>query len=187
MKKIDFGINEDKRLNSSFSGISPYNGEYLDVIACNDFDFLITRIVDSYRGLNGNIDVREVAQDFYNDGSYVNYANMEKNKLCQRFEQLLNSPSIRRELEEGKSPLTILKEAGFPVHVSSLQPILSKSEIVSSIVTSVKPELFKNLKDSKKYSGGQSMYDMYEKIQKLQAEIERLKNNNLDYSGGRHI
>jgi len=76
MKKIDFGFNDDRRLNSSFSRISPYNGEYLDLVGCNDYDFLITRIVDWQRGLNGNIDVREVAQDFYKDGSYVNYANM---------------------------------------------------------------------------------------------------------------
>lgn len=183
MKKIDFGINEDRRLNSSFSGISPYNGEYLDLIACNGFDFLVTRIVDSYRGLNGNIDVREVSQDYYSDGSYVNYANMEKNTLCQRFEQLLNAPRIKQELNDGKTPLKILKEAGFPVCVSSLSPIAPKSEKYSSIVTSVKKDKFQSLKDSKKYNNGRSMYDMVQEIQRLQEEIERLR----EMDNHRHI
>lgn len=175
MKKIDFGINEDRRLNSSFSGISPYNGEYIDLIACNGFDFLITRIVDSYHGLNGNIDVREVAQDYYSDGSYVNYANKEKNTLCQRFEQLLNTARIKQELSDGKMPLKILKDAGFPVCSSTLNQIAPKSEKVSSIVTTVKKELFESLKDSKRYNHGRSMYDMSQEIQRLQEQIQQLK------------
>ena len=147
----------------------------MDLIACNDFDFLVTRIVDSYRGLNGNIDVREVAQDYYSDGSYVNYANMEKNTLCQKFEQLLNAPRIKQELDEGRSVLTVLKEAGFPVRVSSLSPVAPKSEKVPSIVTSVKKDKFQSLKDSKRYVYGKSMYDLSQEIQRLQEEIEQLK------------
>ncbi len=178
MKKIDFGFNDDNKINASFSSISPYNGEYMDLIACNGFDFLITRIVDSQRGLNGNIDVREVAQDYYSDGSYVNYANREKNTLCQRFEQLLNASRIKQELAAGKSPLKVLKEAGFPVSISSLSPIAPKSEKYSSIVTSVKNDKFQSLKDSKKYNHGKSMYAMSQEIMELYAEIERLKANN---------
>ena len=185
MKKIDFGFNDDKKLNASFSRISPYNGEYIDVIGCNDFDFLITRIVDSYDGLNGNIDVREVAQDFYKDGSYVNYANQEKNILCGKIERLLNSSRIRKELSDGKSPLTILKEAGFPVYHSSLRDIEPKSERVSSIVTSVKANNFKSLKESKMYARGMSMYDMSQEIIRLQAEIAKLKETEYEKSSGR--
>lgn len=185
MRKIDFGYNDDRKLNASFSRISPYNGEYIDLVACNDYDFLITRIVDSYDGLNGNIDVREVSQDYYKDGSYVNYANQEKNVLCEKIEKLLNSAKIKKELSEGKSPLKILKEAGFPVYYSTLRDIAPKSERVSSIVTSVKPDKFKSLKDSKKYSRGQSMYDMSQEIARLQAEIEKLNRVEYEKSGGR--
>lgn len=187
MKKIDFGINEDKKLNASFSAISPYNGEYIAVVGCNDFDFLITRIIDSYKGLNGNIDVREVAQDYYKDGGSVTYANMEKSTLCQKIEQLLNSSRVKQEINEGKSPITILRDAGFPVYKSQLRDIEPKSELLSSVVTSVKPDKFKSLKDSKKYGRGQSMYDMSQEILRLQAEIERLKNNNQELSGGRRF
>ena len=183
MKKIDFGINEDKKLNSSFSGISPYNGEYIDVIACNGFDFLITRIIDSYGGLNGNIDVREVAQDFYSDGSYANYANMEKNNLCQKFEQLLNTAKVKQELSDGKLPLKILKDAGFPVYFSTITTIEPKSENVSSIVTSVSKDKFQSLKDSKRFNHGRSMYDLCQEIQRLQAEIQQLRK----MDSGRHM
>ena len=177
MKKIDFGVNNDRKLNASFSEISPYNGEYMDLVSCNGFDFLITRIIDSYKGLNGSIDVREVAQDYYPDGSYVNYANQEKNTLCQKFEQLLNTQRVRDKLTNGENPLRILKEAGFPVGRSSLRPIEPVSETFSSIVTSVKDDKFQSLKESKQYrfGGGKSMYDMSQELLRLRAEIERLK------------
>ena len=70
MKKIEFGFNDDKRLNGSWSGIEFYNGEYLDVIGYEEMDLLVTKIVDSLHGLNGKIDVREIAQDYYSDGSF---------------------------------------------------------------------------------------------------------------------
>ncbi len=182
MKKIDFGFNDDNRLNSSFSRISPYNGEYIEIVSCNGFNFLITRIIDSYNGLNGNIDVREIAQDYYADGSYVNYANQASNGLCRKFEQLLNTDRLRHELNSGKTPLTILREAGFPVSLSAINNVASDSKYVSSIVTSIRPELFQRLKDSKKYNAGKSMYYLvqenqilYDKIAQLKEEIARLE------------
>jgi len=59
--------------------------------------------------------------------------------------------------------------------MSYLQPVSPKSKKIPSIVTSVRPENFKSLKDSKKYAHGQSMYDMSQEIQRLQEEIERLR------------
>lgn len=188
MKKIDFGVNNDRKLNASFSEISPYNGEYLDVVSCNGFDFLITRIIDSYQGLNGTIDVKEVAQDYYPDGSYVNYANQKQNALCQKFERLLNTQRMREELAKGKSPARLLKEAGFPVGRSQLRPIEPETETFSSIVTSVKDDKFQSLKDSKqfRYGGGKSMYDMSQEIARLRAEVERLKAGQYDDDNHRY-
>ena len=174
MKKIDFGFNDDRRLNSSFSGIEPYNGDYLDMFCYENMDFLVTIIVDSHRGLNGNIDVREVSQDYYADGSYVNYANKEKNALCQKFEQLLNTPNVRKKIDSGETPLNILRAEGFPVHMSYLRDMAPKSEKVSSIVTSVTPDKFKKLKDSKKTNHGTSFYDMTEEIVRLREKIAEL-------------
>ena len=175
MRKIDFGFNGDKRLNSSFSEIEPYNGENLDTFSYEDMDFLVTRIIDSHRGLNGEIDVREVAQDYFKDGSYVTYADSEKSEVCRKLQEFLNSTSIKARLSEGKSPFNILRNEGFPVYVSSLREIVEESRIVPGIVTSIRPEMFKKLKDSKKYDMGKSMFDMQQELDRLYAEVARLK------------
>ena len=190
MKKIEFGFNDDNRLNSQWSGVEFYNGEYLDVVRYDDIDLLITKIIDSPHGLNGKIDVREIAQDYYADGSYVTYANKEKNAICRRLEDLLNSKKIREQLAEDsephRTPYTILRNEGLPVYISNLNAVTSKSETVPYIVTSVKPEMFEKLKESKRYNH-KSMYEQTQEIMRLQAEIEKLKGNNRDFSTGRHI
>ena len=187
MKKIEFGFNKDDKLNAQWSGIEFYNGEYLDKISYEGMDFLITRIVDSIRGLNGNIDVREIAQDYYSDGGYVTYANLKKNAFCQKLEEYLNRIKVKEKIAEGKLPIDILRSDGFPVHMSYLQDVFSKSETVSSLVTSIKPEVFNNLKESKRYCVGKSMYDMTQEIMKLRMEIDELKNNNREESVDRHF
>ena len=146
-------------------------------------DFLITRIVDSYRGLNGAIDVREIAQDYYSDGSYVTYANMDKNALCQRLSEYLNNERVRAKIEEGMTPLELLRNEGFSIYASQLNDVTSKSDIVSSVVTSVKPEVFKRLKDSKRYGMGMSMYDQIQEIMHLREVLNRLKMENRELAG----
>ena len=173
MKKIDFGFNNDRRLNSSFSGIEPYNGEYLDVTCCEDTNLLITRIVDSQQGLDGNIDVREVIQDYYSDGSYVTYANMEKNVICLKIQQLLNTERLKKRINKGESAREILLDEGLPAYASFLN-VEPKNSVVPGAVTSIKPEMFKQLKDSKKYYRGKSMYDLTVELKKLHAEINNL-------------
>ena len=42
MKKIDFGFNNDSKLNSSFEGIFHYTGEYIDLIKLEGVDMLVT-------------------------------------------------------------------------------------------------------------------------------------------------
>ena len=184
MKKIEFGFNDDNRLNAQWSGIEFYNGEYLDVVAYEGFDFLVTRIVDSQHGLNGNIDVREIAQDYYADGSYVTYANMEKNDMCKRLERLLNSPKLKEKLANNQRAFSILRDEGISLHISNLNAVQSKFETVSYVVTSVKPEIFRSLKDSKR-NGGRSMYDQTLEIARLRAEIEKMKSEGFKRNGGR--
>ncbi len=181
MKKIEFGYNTDKNLNATWLEPEPYNGEYLDTINYKDRDFLVTRIVDSLKGLDGAIDVREVAQDYYSDGSYMTYANQEKDSVCNKLELFLNNPKIREKLKD-KRVLDILRNADFPTYSSKLLQIEAKSEEFPEIVTSIKPEIFKKLKDSKKNNMGWSMYHMIEEIQRLYKEIEEIKAN----SNGRH-
>ena len=174
MKKLEFGYNTDDRLNATWSEIEAYNGEYLDTVNFQDRDFLVTRIVDSLKGLNGAIDVREVAQDYYSDGSYLTYANKEKDSVCNRLELFLNNPKIREQLKD-KRVLEILRDNNFPAYSSRLLQIESKSEEIPEVVTSVRPEMFKKLKDSKRMTLGMSIYNMTEEIQRLNAQIEILQ------------
>lgn len=172
MTKIDFGYNDDYELNSSFSRISPYNGEYLDCVRYLDMDLLITRIVDSYKGLNGQIDVREVAQDSYADGSYITYANQNKEIAASKIEELLNNETIKARIEKGENVLEILREKGVSVTRSRLLPITQ----APAIVTSVKPEHFTSLKESIS-KNHRSMYQLVQEVLELRRELEVLKKN----------
>ena len=176
MKKMKFGRNDDARLNSSWSGIERYNGEYLGMFACDDADLLVTRIVDSYNGqLDGNIDVREIAQDYYADGSFALYSNRGKSEVVKKIEDLLNTETMKQRLAEGKSPYILLGNEGLRVHYSHLHSVEPISDGVSTDVTSITPEKFKELKDSKRYAGGRSMYYLIQEVAKLRQELASLK------------
>lgn len=175
MKKINFGFNNDARLNGSFEGIEPYNGEFIDMIQCNDSNLLITRIVDSFNGLNGNIDVREVIQDMYAGGGYTSYSNQAKSSLCLKLEELLNMESFKGKLANGESVIALLNSAGFKTTKSRCFPVTNEFEDISGILTSIKPELFEELKQSRR-TNQLSMFAMYKEIQRLHAELEKAKN-----------
>ena len=181
MKKIEFGYNTDDRLSATWSEIEFYNGEYLDTINVDGRDFLVTVIINSHKGLNGGIDVREVAQDYYADGSYLTYANKEKDSLCRKLEEFLNREKIKEKVKKERV-LTVLRDADFPAFSSRLLQIESKSATVPEVVTSIKPEVFKKLKDSKKVGFGMSIYNLTEEIQRLNEELVKLKGE----SNGRH-
>ena len=174
MKKIEFGLNNDDELNATWAQADSYNGEYLDTIRCNDMDFLVTRIVDSADGLNGAIDVREVVQDYYADGTYFTYANNEKSELCKKLENYLNNKKIREKLTKERA-LSLLRVANFPAFSSRLPKIEGNSSEYAEVITGVKPEVFKRLKDSKRVGYGMSMFKMTEEIQKLREEVQRLR------------
>jgi len=172
MKVLEFGFNDDENLNATWGGIEFYSGEYLDLVNCNNMNFLITRVIESNNGLDGMIDVREVSQDYYNDGSYQTYANRSKEGLCKKLEEYLNKEKIKEKLEKDR-PLEILKDAGFPAFTSHLPKVYSDDEKYAEIVTFVRPDVFKKLVDSKKSS--LSIFQLYEENRRLLDEIEELK------------
>lgn len=174
MKKIEFGFNNDDNLNATWSNIEQYNGEYLDTIRCNDMDFLVTRIVDSREGLDGGIDVREVAQDYYSDGTYITYSNNKKSDLCKKLENFLNNKKVRDKLASDRA-LTLLRAADFPVFTSRLLKIEGNSEEFAEVITGIKPEVFKKLKDSKRAGMGMSMFRMTEELRRLYKRVEELE------------
>ena len=171
--RIDYGFNNRGRPNSKLPDISFYSGEYMAVVNCNDFDLLITEEVDLDGHGNGRIDVREVVQDYYTDGSYVTYANMEINRVCKKVEELLNMPEIKTRIAKGEDLIAILKEAGMPIRVSKVHFINEKSKTETENVTSISRETFNSLKSINK-SEKHSMSEMALEIKKLEAIVAQL-------------
>ncbi len=171
MKKIEFGFNDDNHLGGPSTRPDYYNGEFLGLFNYDKGDYLVTRIVDSMDGKDGNIDVREITQDYYADGSYITYGNKLKTTTCQKFEELFNMRKIKEALTAGKSPLAILAEEGQPVRVSYLHDVTSAHETLPAQLTSYKPEVFGRLKASKKEFSGMSMYDLASEVRKLRSEL----------------
>ena len=179
MKKIDFGYNNDSRLNASFEGIyPPYTGQFIDLIKCEGVDMLVTRIIAPYKPeMDGHIDVCEIAQNFYSDGSYATYSSQDKSAMCRKIEILLNNSSVKSKMDEGIKLVDILRNAGIPVTKSSCHQVTTDYENIPGLVTSVRPELFEALKQSIMHNHS-SMFDMYNEIQRLrdqQAKINESK------------
>ena len=178
MKKIEFGFNNDDYLNGQWGGRELYDGEYLDMFSYEGMDFLVTKIIDANRVLGGNIDVRELAQDYYPDGTCIMYANKQKNATCQKLQELLNQVKIKEKINNDKLLIDILKEEGIPAGISNLLDITAKPSIYSPVITSIRNDVFKTLKESKTDFRGISMYNLCKEILRLEAENQKLKDAN---------
>lgn len=176
MIKVTFGYNNDMNLNGSFEGIEKYNGKYITVINYQGIDMLITEVIDSYIGNNGDIDVREIAQNFYADGSYVNYSNQAKSEICKKLEDYLNSKKIKEEIKQGEPIIEILKKEGLVISDSRPHSIINENKIIPNCVVSIRPELFEELKTVVK-NGGKSIFSMYKEIEMLREEIIEIQDN----------
>lgn len=164
MNKIDFGYNNGNRLMNNFEGIEMYNGEYVDLIELEGRDYLVTSIVDSLKGLDGQIDVREVLQDYYGDGGYDSYANQNKNDVCLRIQKMLNEPDLREKTQNGISPLSIFQDMNIQARKSKLRPIHNINSDYPGVLVSIKNDLFL---DAKKTIGSanHSIYYMKKEIE----------------------
>ena len=167
MRKIRFGYNNDKSLNDTFKGLERYNGDYIDVINYNGMDMLVTKIVDSHNNIDGNIDVREIAQNFYADGRYETYCSHNKPVICRKIEGFLNLPQNKQKLSIGISVSDILKSANVITTKSKIYPVYSENEESFGKVVSIRPELFEELKQ---YITKNNMSAF-----KMSKEIERLR------------
>ncbi len=98
-------------------------------------------------------------------------------------EELFNTDSVKERLEKNEPVMGILRKSDFPVYTSTLASIPSKSETLSGIVTSIRPELFEELKKSKRYTT--SMFNQYKEIQRLYEEIKKLKSDGYEKSTSR--
>lgn len=176
MKTISFGLNEDKDLNLSQQSLDLSNikGQYLGIISFDDVDYLITKVLESGQNLNnGQIDVREIARDYYMDGSVANYSNIEKSEMCHKLEQILNNDHALDMINRGVQIELVLLNMNVNYHYSGVNNLFINElgkEIDEICVTSVRRELFESLKAMKK--SPMSTFAMFTRLNNLLQERE---------------
>ena len=94
MTKIKFGYNNFDVLTPLCEGSHIIPGEFLDYIAVSDRNYMISELQDEEK----RIDVREVVQDLYANGSIKVYANNYKTSDTNRLEEILNSRYVKKDL-----------------------------------------------------------------------------------------
>ena len=94
MTKIKFGYNNFDVLTPLCEGSHIIPGEFLDYIAVSDRNYMISELQDEEK----RIDVREVVQDLYANGSIKVYANNYKTSDTSRLEEILNSRYVKKDL-----------------------------------------------------------------------------------------
>lgn len=166
MAKIDFGYNNDDQLNSQFEGYNT-TGEYVDVIYYNGGNYLISNI-------QGQYNVIEICQDVYQDGSYATYATSAISEISFSMGRILNKEFSKNQIASGLSVLDVLKLSGLEVHQSNLRPVISGYEDIPGIVTSVKPEIFEDLKNTYLHQHS-SFYALSKQIEELQMQLNQLQ------------
>lgn len=166
MAKIDFGYNNDDQLNAQFEGYE-YTADFEALVNINGSDFVIVN-------RNGKYDVTEVLQDVYVDGSYSTYGNQLTTKLKAALLTTLNATHFYEKIQSGMSVVDALKYSAFEVMPSKLRPIITGYENLPGVVTSIKAELFEDLKNTQRFNHS-SFYDMSKEIEMLRAQIEELE------------
>lgn len=122
MKKIiEFGYNKKDYLDNGIEGVYPYKGEYIDVVCFNSKNYLFTKGVSNLK--KDKIEVREIIEDVYLDGSFVVYGNFFKSKECQILEQYFNQDKIKQLIKKGGRPLDILLDLDLPFKNPYIIPI----------------------------------------------------------------
>ena len=94
MTKIKFGYNNFDVLTPLCEGSHIIPGDFLDYIAVSDRNYMISELQDEEK----RIDVREVVQDLYANGSIKVYANNYKTSDTSRLEEILNSRYVKKDL-----------------------------------------------------------------------------------------
>jgi len=166
MAKIDFGYNNDDQLNAQFEGYE-YTADFEALVNINGSNFVIVN-------RNGRYAIKEVLQDVYADGSYATYGNELTTELKAALLTTFNRPHIYEKIQSGMSVVDALKASGFEVMPSNLRPIITEYEEVPGVVTTIKAELFEDLKSTQRFNHS-SFYNMSKEIEMLRAQIEELE------------
>ena len=121
---------------------------------------------------NGKIDVREIARDFYMDGSIANYSNIEKSEICYKLEELLNSLPIIEKINRDVPIKQVLIYLNINYKYAKANNLFVNElgkEINEICVTSVRSELFEVLKNMT--NSHLSAFSMFTRLNNLLQEV----------------
>ena len=143
MKQIHFGYNKKDYLDSGIEGVTPYVGEYIDIVEINDRIYLFTKgILDVKKDM---IDVREIIQDVYLDGSYIIYANAVKSHNCQILEQKINEEKVKNAALTGISLVSMMAGSKARVRRPNIIPINNNNQF--DMVVLINNQVFESARE----------------------------------------
>ena len=143
MKQIHFGYNKKNYLDSGIEGVTPYVGEYLDIVEINDRIYLFTKgILDVKKDM---IDVREIIQDVYPDGSYVIYANAVRSGICQYLENSFNVGKVKKYALTGISLVSMIDGGKAKVRRPNIIPINDNNQF--DMVVLINNQVFEDVRE----------------------------------------
>lgn len=161
MKIIYFGYSKKDYLDSGIDGVYPYEGEYLDVISLKNKTYLITKGISNFK--KDIINIFEIFEDVYLDGSFVVYVNSYKSKECMALDYFFNSSEVKNKLLKGAIPLDLLKELGLSFTRPNIIPI-NDDKFVMGII--IKKAIFENTRDLLIESKNKSFAQLVKKLEK---------------------
>lgn len=116
MINIKYGFNNSDVLTPLSEGTELVTGNFLDYIAVNDRNYLISELQNEEK----SIDVREVLQDVYANRKVKVYFNNYKNCDASRLEAILNERVIKHDLVQF-GVAGVLRDNGLDVQDSNLE------------------------------------------------------------------
>ena len=156
-KIINFGYNNYDELKDVIKEKILYEGEYIDLLTISKKHYLFTRVTSKSK--ESVIDVREIIQNIYSDGSSATYANQEKSLECLGLEKLLNDEKIKRKIKVGAPIIYILNDLKISVKRETL---LNDT----NTVICVKPHVFENARDLMLKYSNTSFLDLCKELEK---------------------
>ncbi len=140
MKQIFFGYNKKDYLDSGIEKKTDYIGGYIDIIEIDNRKYLFTKGISKIK--KDKIDVREIIQDVYPDGSFVVYANAVRSDICQNLEQIFNEDKIKSAALTGISLISLFDGSKVKINRPNMIPIDNENQFV--MVVLIKNQVFED-------------------------------------------
>lgn len=148
--------------------------EYIGIISFEGDNFIITKAISCFNNSEdkeGQILVREGIPNIYSDGSGNIFLDQTQNESCSYLEQILNTPDIKRELENGVD-VNYLTNTSIPL--PSITNLIDNGNMLSMIA--IQHEVFEEKKELLRYAQG-SFIELLEQIKSLEEKIQTYENH----------